>query len=164
MAAGPRNRNYSVPISSGYPATMRIDRRSSCRLCLAPPLRKEPCGDFYLFIRVAELLFSPTHNLRYVVRLLRLLGSRASCPSDWEHSQDDTKLGEVMRLYWVQFAKTGDPNAASVPEWPVYDAHSDQCLDLGRILGARPVPHIAQLLVLEHIMKQIFAGTWNAPC
>jgi para-nitrobenzyl esterase len=82
-------------------------------------------------------------------------------PSDWEHSQDDAKLGEVMRTYWTQFAKTGDPNAAGVPEWPAYDAHADQCLDLARTIGARPVPHLAQLLVLEHIMKRIFAQAWN---
>jgi hypothetical protein len=40
---------------------------------------------------------------------------------------------------------------------PAYDVHADQCLDLGHIVGARPVPHIAQLLVFKHIMKQIFA-------
>jgi para-nitrobenzyl esterase len=82
-------------------------------------------------------------------------------PSDWEHCQDDEKLGAIMRTYWTQFAKTGDPNAAGGPEWPAYDAHADQCLDLGRTVGSRPVPHVAQLLLLEHIMKQIFAETWN---
>ncbi|MGA8231489.1 MAG: carboxylesterase family protein [Candidatus Acidiferrales bacterium] len=82
-------------------------------------------------------------------------------PSDWQHSQDDEKLGAIIRTYWSQFAKTGDPNPAGIPEWPAYDAHADQCLDLGRPVGSRPVPHAAQLLVLEHIMKQIFAETWD---
>jgi para-nitrobenzyl esterase len=82
-------------------------------------------------------------------------------PSDWEHSQDDEKLGEIMRTYWTQFAKTGDPNGARVPEWPAFDAQANRCWDLGRTVGSRPVPHLAQLLVLEHIMKLIFADTWS---
>jgi para-nitrobenzyl esterase len=75
---------------------------------------------------------------------------------DWEHNRDDENLGAIIRTYWTQFAKTGNPNAVGVPEWPAYDARTDQCLDLGRTIGSRPVPHVAQLLVLEHIMKQIF--------
>jgi para-nitrobenzyl esterase len=82
-------------------------------------------------------------------------------PDDWEHSRDDARLGEIMRIYWTQFAKTGDPNAAGIVEWPAYDAHPDQCLDLGRTVPISSVPHVARLLVLEHIMKQIFADTWS---
>jgi para-nitrobenzyl esterase len=82
-------------------------------------------------------------------------------PDDWEHSRDDGRLGETVRIYWTQFAKTGDPNAAGIVEWPAYDAHADQCLDLGRTVRISSVPHVARLLVLEHIMKQIFADTWS---
>jgi para-nitrobenzyl esterase len=64
-----------------------------------------------------------------------------------------------MRIYWTQFAKTGDPNAAGIVEWPAYDAHSGQCLDLGRTVRTSSVPHAARLLFLEHIMKLIFADT-----
>jgi para-nitrobenzyl esterase len=81
-------------------------------------------------------------------------------PDDWEHSRDDAKLGEIMRIYWTQFAKTGDPNAAGIVEWPAYDAHAGQCLGLGRAVLISPVPHTAQLLVLELIMKQLFACWW----
>jgi para-nitrobenzyl esterase len=84
-------------------------------------------------------------------------------PDDWEHGQGDEKLGEIMRIYWTQFARTGDPNAASVPKWPAYNARVDQCLDLGLIVHPRAVPHIAQLLVLQHIMRQIFTDTWDVP-
>jgi para-nitrobenzyl esterase len=82
-------------------------------------------------------------------------------PTAWEHSRDDEELGAIMRAYWTQFAKSGDPNAAGVPEWPAYDARADQCLDLGRTVGYRPIPHVAQLLRLDNIMTQIFAETWN---
>lgn len=35
-------------------------------------------------------------------------------PEDW-------KLSEQMMGYWTNFAKTGDPNGAGLPEWPRYD-------------------------------------------
>ena len=32
----------------------------------------------------------------------------------------------VMQTYWSQFAKTGSPNGGDQPEWPAYEAESDQ--------------------------------------
>ncbi len=80
---------------------------------------------------------------------------------DWEHNRDDEKLGEAIRAYWTQFAKSGNPNGSSLSAWPAYDPHVDQCLELGRTIVARPIPHQFQLQVLEHINKQIFAETAN---
>ncbi len=36
-----------------------------------------------------------------------------------------------MSGYWVQFAKTGDPNKEGLTLWPAYDAGSDKHLELG---------------------------------
>jgi para-nitrobenzyl esterase len=80
-----------------------------------------------------------------------------SFPSDWEHTHDDKMLGNVMRAYWTQFVKTGNPNAPGLPGWPPYEAHSDHCLELGRAIRVRSVA--PQLQVIEHIMKQVFAAT-----
>jgi len=79
-----------------------------------------------------------------------------SFPSDWERSPDDKKLGEVMRAYWTQFAKTGDPNTKGLPDWPAYDARQDQCFELGRTIRVRSVSE--RLYALDRIMKQIFVS------
>jgi para-nitrobenzyl esterase len=40
----------------------------------------------------------------------------------------DHKMAEVMRAYWTNFAKTGDPNGPGVPKWTAYDANNAQTL------------------------------------
>jgi para-nitrobenzyl esterase len=84
-------------------------------------------------------------------------------PPDWEHNRDEEKLGEAIRAYWTQFAKTGHPDVAGLPLWPAYDPRVDQCLELGRTIVARPIPNPSQLQALERINRQIFVVTVNAP-
>ncbi|MFZ0787599.1 MAG: carboxylesterase/lipase family protein [Candidatus Acidiferrales bacterium] len=43
----------------------------------------------------------------------------------------DKQLGETIATYWVNFARTGNPNGPSVPVWPLYDPEKDNVLDLG---------------------------------
>ncbi len=45
-------------------------------------------------------------------------------------AQADHALVSTIQRYWVQFAKTGDPNHASLPDWPVYRRSKDQHLVL----------------------------------
>jgi para-nitrobenzyl esterase len=78
-----------------------------------------------------------------------------SFPSDWERSPDDEKLGRATRAYWTQFAKTGNPNAPGLSDWPAYDAKSDQCFELGRSIRIGVVE--SRLKIFDRIMRQIFA-------
>ena len=45
---------------------------------------------------------------------------------------EDYELSEQMGSYWTNFAKTGDPNGAGLPQWPRYDEK-----------GKREVMHLA---------------------
>jgi para-nitrobenzyl esterase len=80
-----------------------------------------------------------------------------SFPDGWEHSRDDEALGNAMRHYWTQFAKSGDPNVPGSPEWPAYNMQLNQSFELGRVIRVHPIK--PQIQMLERIMDQILAET-----
>jgi len=45
----------------------------------------------------------------------------------WE--QADYDLARLMSSYWVNFAKTGDPNGTELPEWPAFNKNSGMVMD-----------------------------------
>jgi para-nitrobenzyl esterase len=58
---------------------------------------------------------------------------------------EQSALADAMVTYWTDFAKTGDPNAGSVPTWPAYDATAErfQSLEL-------PAPVTRTGFALDH--------------
>lgn len=52
-------------------------------------------------------------------------------------SEADRKMADTVGSYWVQFAKTGNPNGIGRPEWPAYDRSTDRLLELGTEIKVR---------------------------
>jgi len=53
----------------------------------------------------------------------------------------DEKMAQTVNAYWLQFAKTGNPNGVGLPNWPQYNAQSDAIMDFtndGPTAGADP--------------------------
>lgn len=59
---------------------------------------------------------------------------------DWFTTEEqDRILTESMSAYWVQFARTGNPNAEGLPHWPVFGSDRNY-LELGdRIVAQQNV-------------------------
>jgi para-nitrobenzyl esterase len=65
---------------------------------------------------------------------------------------DDYKVSELMQTFWTNFARTGDPNGAAVPHWPVYDAAGNwQVMRISPDPGAAPDQHRDRYLLLQQI-------------
>ena len=64
---------------------------------------------------------------------------------------DDQAVSRMAQGYWVNFAKTGDPNGAGLPAWPRYDAGKDLFFEFhpDGTAGAIPDPWKARLDVMQ---------------
>ena len=71
------------------------------------------------------------------------LGSLAKWDRPW--TDVDRKLEDEMSSYWVNFAKTGDPNGRGLPKWPAFTSGDERALRLGEKIEAIPVPDKAGL-------------------
>ena len=49
-------------------------------------------------------------------------------------SAEDLAWGDRVRGYWINFAKTGNPNGPGLPEWPAYEPGTDLAMLLGEKL------------------------------
>jgi para-nitrobenzyl esterase len=48
-------------------------------------------------------------------------------PSKW--SAADAAMASAVNRYWVNFAKTGDPNGPGLPRWPAYSVAGDELME-----------------------------------
>ena len=46
--------------------------------------------------------------------------------TEWDH-----EISRAMTQYWVNFARTGDPNGEDLATWPRYEAAADEWLEFG---------------------------------
>lgn len=47
------------------------------------------------------------------------------------YNEVDTKLADTISSYWVNFAKSGDPNGPGLPYWPNFDLEKESYMELG---------------------------------
>ena len=60
---------------------------------------------------------------------------------DWLPTEaTDIELTDVVMDYWVQFARTGDPNIPGRSQWPAYSAGSPMVMELGDNISAIQAP------------------------
>jgi len=62
---------------------------------------------------------------------------------------DDKAVSEQISSYWVNFAKTGDPNGSGLPTWPAFTDADQQVMNLDDPSHPIPVPNIDKLKVLD---------------
>lgn len=62
---------------------------------------------------------------------------------------EDLKLSAQMQDYWVNFARTGDPNGSGLPAWPHFTTRHQTVLQLATEPHSRPLPHREELGALD---------------
>src|SRR5262249_33279407 len=83
-----------------------------------------------------------TYHASDVVYVFGNLGKSPFPYSNRAYDATDRKLSDMMGSYWVNFAKSGNPNGGMLPHWPAYDPTNDQLLELGDSVRIRA--HVRQ--------------------
>ncbi|MDF0581984.1 carboxylesterase/lipase family protein [Bradyrhizobium yuanmingense] len=61
----------------------------------------------------------------------------------------DRRLADVMSSYWVNFAKTGNPNGPGLPLWPNFSPENEQSMHFAETIAWAPTPHKQELDFLD---------------
>ncbi len=82
------------------------------------------------------------------------LNARWGAPA--EPTSEEKELARVMNTYWINFAKTGNPNSSGLPVWPLYNTQKEEILDIdleGKP-ASKPDPRKARFNVVEKAFKK----------
>lgn len=72
----------------------------------------------------------------------------------WPWTPGDRRLADAMSSYWVNFARTGNPNGPGLPQWPAFTPAQGNVLSLGDPIAASQPPIPAPI--------QAFDDTYDA--
>lgn len=88
----------------------------------------------YFFSRVApgrDAARLGAFHASEIVYVFDNLGKSPFAYANREYDDTDRALSTQMAAYWVNFAKTGDPNGEGLPAWPRYARDADEVLEFG---------------------------------
>ena len=89
-----------------------------------------------------------SEELPYVFRQLREHNRPDPTPKD-------EAMSDLIRTYWTNFAKTGDPNGANLPKWPAFSESKPPMLHIGSgNIQAAPVVNENGLKVLDEYLAR----------
>ncbi len=70
------------------------------------------------------------------------------------YDETDFALTEAMQQYWVNFAKTGDPNGEGLPEWPRFNDDRTKVMELGTNIAVTDLPEQKLFALLDTYQEE----------
>jgi para-nitrobenzyl esterase len=73
----------------------------------------------------------------------------------WRWTKADRRVAEEISNYWVNFAKTGNPNGPSLPQWPAFTSAGGRVIYLGDPITVGGVANIDSLTVFDNVYSSV---------
>jgi len=132
---------YPAQTDADVPVARKAAGRDRARVAMdlwaADQVRASGTVHTYYFDRVTPWPEHPefgAHHTSEVPYVFRTVGRGKRA---WEPA--DTVVSDRMSAYFVNFAKTGDPNGAGLPRWPAFTPDAHQTMRLGETAAPMPV-------------------------
>ena len=106
----------------------------------------------YFFSRVPPVSDADTYGAYHTAEIPYVFGNfgvSVSPHADRDWDETDRDLSDILSSHWVNFAATGNPNGAGLPEWPAFDHESDQTLVIDDTIDVRGGIRTARLDFFE---------------
>ncbi len=71
---------------------------------------------------------------------------------------EDRALSELIQSYWINFASTGNPNGAGLPEWPAFDEKEQRVLFINKETGSRKHPNLDKITAFDAYYAKLRKG------
>ncbi len=90
---------------------------------------------------------------------LALLGAHHACEIAFVFghpatpNEEDLRVRDVTQGYWINFAKTGDPNGEGLPVWPNTNAASDVMIEIEKDVTIRETYRSLQLDLVDKLLS-----------
>jgi para-nitrobenzyl esterase len=75
--------------------------------------------------------------------------------SPWRWTQADRKVAEEMSSYWVNFARSGNPNGPGLPAWPAFTNADGKVLYIDDPISVGGVANINSLKVFDAVYTSV---------
>ena len=75
-----------------------------------------------------------------------------------EKYPQEKKVSDLMQQYWVNFAKTMNPNGEGLPNWPVYEEDKTTVMQFNNGASLIPLPNREKITLIDDFMKYVREG------